>query len=52
MILDVLFWIFFVLACVGGFWNAPAPYTRVPAAFILICIGILGLKVVSIGLLR
>lgn len=47
MVLDVLFWVVFVLAVAGAFYDAPAPYHRAPWLLLLIDIGILGLKVVA-----
>jgi hypothetical protein len=47
MILDILFWVFFVLGAVTVFVDTPAPWQRAPWVCAFICLGILGLKVVA-----
>jgi hypothetical protein len=47
MILDVIFWIFFIIWAVSAIAPVPAPYARAPWVCALICAGILGYKVVA-----
>lgn len=47
MVLDVIFWVVYVLGIIGAFAPVPAPYARAPWVCAWICLGILGYKVVA-----